>query len=391
MMNRPSGRKGKRPVARRSKTKRGRSFTSTKTTTKRRFTRKGGVRPRISGLSWVRKIGFGKMKEGRGPKAKYTHQQQTIIHNDASGAQGLEDINQFLNYEHFNLAPSAPNSAETSRNAWSVNVFDMQPDQNKTGGVLYDPQTTTTTSTARANDRAVIHDIQGTYHVTNFQSTLAEVTLYWVSLKNSDRVNGSFYPQGYRANVQEWIEDILANETESLKTAYTNPYNRTAAVAPSMGDTKRYMYGFNPWSLKKFRDTFKMVSKKKLSIAGGDTKKVNFRMIYNRMFDKFMFNSNQIAGGTPYNVRNTTVYCFAIVRGAPVLATTTSPVGEVVTPGPYKVGFQMTYSVDVTYPANKQTRTDVQLGNYNFSAQSTGLAVINPETEQEFVPVDAGN
>lgn len=334
----------------------------------------------------------GKASGSGKPTVSYRHQQQLIVDTHGSAQQSVVDLYSVVNQRHIALGTVADNAsaAEVDLNDWWTNIFGMNPDYNAAGGPLASAETGTT---LKKNKLAFLKDIQGTIRLSNFSNNTTEVTLYWCTVKNgSDFANG-LGATGRQTTVQQFIDQMIADNAENqLNVGGIN--QRSLTIAPVGGWAVKEAAGYNPWNDPKFRKNFKMLKKIQTTVKGGFTKKISHRLVYNRWFNYSDWNGAAGSYGqtNSFNVPGCTVYCFAIMRGEPCLVTLTTPATEVISPGPFKMGVEITYTADIGYSEKNTASKRIEYVNYNFAqtADPTKILFINEETDAPVQFDDAG-
>lgn len=326
----------------------------------------------------------GKKKKIKTP-VKYRHFQQKIVDLNVTGNQVIADINSIgLTSQFTKSTPSNASVNAVNDNDFYCGLFSMNPDQYNSGGQL-----ATGESGILQNDRLFVKDVQGTYRVTNFGNTLVDTKIYWVAVKRDveDLVSA---PGGLPDHILTSITDMLTQDR--LNQSNTTPTARTLTTGPAAGFAVAEAPGWTPWANDKFRRKYRMLKKVGFSISGGETKTLPFRIEYNKML-----NRADMVGGFGQGIcevtKAWTVHCFAIMKGQPVIVPLTTPAStEVITAGPFKLGFEINYSVDIAFlPSTKVSKKSIEYNNYNYAnVAATNVKFINEEADTEANYEDAG-
>lgn len=377
----PSGGKAKfrRPRQRaRLRLKTQKTFTPTATRSKKKK-KKSNKTQRVSDVAAgyvTAKLGSGRSKVR--PQAKYRHQQQRILEQNQTGQQTLFDIFNLMNENHIytNSSPLNATVSEVLDNSWYTSPFLMDPNYNITGGPL---TTAENSAVGLKNKQCVIRDIQGQLRIGNYSNNGCDVQLFFVSVKKgSDVAVGQTL--GLETPVEQFVATMIAdNNANQLASAGAQ---RTTSVAPAGGTVVSAATGYNPFGDPNFRRRFKLIKKLNMTLMAGDIQKVNFRFIYDRAFTKRDAYDTQLESMS-YWIPNTSVMCFAIIKGHPALVTMVTPSGQMVAPGPYKVGCEINYSVDIGYKMEKTANKLIEYNNYNAPTTTTvtSIRLINQETD----------
>jgi hypothetical protein len=326
------------------------------------------------------KIGLGRSKVR--PQAKYRHQQQRILEQNQTGQQTIFDVFNVMNEGQIysNSMPSSSSTVEVLDNSWFTTPFLMDPNYNITGGPL---ATAEASSAGIKNKQCVVRDIQGQIRIGNYSNNGCDMQLFFVTIKKGSDVS-PLQNFGLETPIQQFVATMIAdNNVNQLQTGASQ---RSLSAGPTGGTVLPEATGYNPFSDPNFRRRYRLIKKLNMTLMAGDIQKVNFRFIYDRAFTKRDAYDAPLES-TPFWIPNTTVMCFAICKGHPALVTTTTPVGQMVSPGPYKIGCEINYTVDIGYKLEKTANKLIEYCNYNapLTTIPTSIKLINQETD---APVD---
>lgn len=365
------------------------SYTMSQTKRKRKKYMKKSYNDPTAVGRFVCKVGRA-MGNGR-PTVTYRHQQQKIIDVHSTGVQGISDLYSVMNQRHIALinVNNNPGLAEVEESDWFTNIFGMNPDYNADGG----PMTTGETGTAmRKNKLAFVKDIQGQLRFGNFSNNSAEITVFWVTVKKGNDFTIATDSKGSYPHIQDFVNQMYADNADSQM--YTvGVAQRSVTQGPQGGFSTPGAPGYTPFTDPKFRRQFNLLKKIQFTLKGGESKKISKRLIYNRWFNYSDWTgaSGSYGHTSEFSIPYCTVYCFAIVRGEPCLVTTDN-LTEMISPGPFKIGVEINYSVDIGYSESRTAYKKVEYNNFNFVGTSdhTKVALINEETDQPAVYDEAG-
>lgn len=323
------------------------------------------------------KLGYGSSKVK--PSAKYRHQQQIVMEQNQTGQQTLYDVFNLMNENHIytNQTPAAPAIGEVNDNSWFTSPFLMDPNYNITGGPL---ATAETSAVGLKNKQCVIRDIQGQMRFGNYSNNGCDMQLFFVTIKKGSDVSVA-QTAGLERPISTFVDQMVADN--NANQALTGPAQRTTTVGPTSGaNLGSLAVGYNPFGDPNFRRRYKLIKKLNMTLMAGDIQKVNFRFVYDRAFTKRDAYDTALES-SPYWIPNTSVLCFAIIKGHPALITLTTPATQMVAPAPYKVGVEINYSVDIGYKLEKTANKLVEYNNYNFplTTNAASISFINQETD----------
>lgn len=262
------------------------------------------------------------------------------------GLQGVSTLFEVANYSQ--LAVSSGTAYTTQTQAY-VNLFDANPYQYTTGGLLNN-----FSLVAVNDDRVVLKNVVCKLEMANFSNVPLTMDLYWIKTKKN--VTTTYYPEVV------W-NDVLT--TQALGKPVAVPRVGAGITA---GYENYKIIGTKPESCPAFNKLFKILKKSKYELAPGSNLCFDITLIYNKLVDKQFLaeqSSATLIGGY-------TFIPMVVMRGSVGKDNTTGST----TIAPTELGYVYTREYTVFSPSPNRLQQKFVYPNLE-SGNATGVSLIN--------------
>lgn len=155
----------------------------------------------------------------------------------------------------------------------------------------------------------------------NASNAAMVMDLYAVVRKKDTAVAGNYTVDPFdsrTAGLMTEVTTLILNKRSVGKPLAVQPVVSSGSyTGPTFGDYNITNYGFNPFQLKGFRETYKCKFHKVVSLDGGAVHRFNVMMHVNKWV-----NEERVRGGSNNAINGLTVQWFVICKGAPAVIET---------------------------------------------------------------------
>lgn len=236
--------------------------------------------------------------------------------------------------------------------------------------------------------KSVDYDIM----ISNMSNGACVVDLYAVVSKKQQPTAGANYIGAWNST-QSGLYSEVAQMLLTGRGAYgtgvatkpvsAQPIQQVGPTNPVFGDFGLTQYGFTPFSLKGFNESYKCKFHKKLSMDGGSTHKFDIKMLVNTWVNEETVRNATAAN---YVIKGLTTQWFCIVRGQPGVVAQGGVVPIVydrqVTPIATQLAVTMSRKINFGFGPGNSVKSTWLAPNFSILGTGATAAIVNVDDQE---------